>query len=137
GGKLERAESRSALLEAGLLRSAIDEVDDLGGRLAGAVDAVLAGKLTPVSGNLAFEYREIDLPLAKSPGREQLTREAASSDRFVARRARQLLRDLDADKPPRASYPYPIQVWRLGDRLRMVALGGETVVDYSLRLKRQ
>ena len=31
-------------------------------------------------------------------------------------------------------YPYPVQAWRLGD-LRWVALGGEAVVDYALRLK--
>ena len=33
------------------------------------------------------------------------------------------------------TYPYPVQVWRLGD-LTWVFLGGEVVVDYSLRLKR-
>lgn len=36
------------------------------------------------------------------------------------------------DKPTHA---YPVQVIRLGDLLTLVALGSETVVDYSLRLK--
>ena len=36
-----------------------------------------------------------------------------------------------------ASYPYPIQVVHLGKELTLVALGGEVVVDYSLRLKRE
>ncbi|HEX4129499.1 MAG TPA: neutral/alkaline non-lysosomal ceramidase N-terminal domain-containing protein [Pirellulales bacterium] len=36
------------------------------------------------------------------------------------------------DKP---KVDYPIQVVRLGDRLTLVALSSETVVDYSLRLK--
>src|SRR5262249_24735183 len=31
--------------------------------------------------------------------------------------------------------PYPLQVWRLGE-LTWIFLGGEVVVDYSLRLKR-
>jgi hypothetical protein len=31
---------------------------------------------------------------------------------------------------------YPIQVWLLGDQVVWVALGGEVVVDYSLRLKK-
>ena len=31
---------------------------------------------------------------------------------------------------------YPIQAWRLGDQVTWVALGGEVVVDYSLRLKK-
>lgn len=34
-------------------------------------------------------------------------------------------------------YPYPVQVVRFGGELTLVALGGETVVDYSLRLKRE
>jgi hypothetical protein len=36
------------------------------------------------------------------------------------------------DKP---THVYPVQVIRLGDLLTLVALGSETVVDYSLRLK--
>jgi hypothetical protein len=35
-----------------------------------------------------------------------------------------------------SSYPYPIQVWKLGDQL-LVALGGEPVVDYAVKLKTQ
>ena len=33
------------------------------------------------------------------------------------------------------TYPYGIGVWRLGDRIDWVFLGGEVVVDYALRLK--
>ena len=33
--------------------------------------------------------------------------------------------------------PEPVQVIGFGDRLVMIALGGEPVVDYSLRLKRE
>jgi hypothetical protein len=35
------------------------------------------------------------------------------------------------------TYPCPVQVWRFGDDLGMVFLGGEVVVDYALRLKRE
>src|SRR5690606_38810390 len=31
-------------------------------------------------------------------------------------------------------YPYPVQVWRLGDLL-VFALGGEIVVEYAIRIK--
>src|SRR5262249_4833926 len=35
-------------------------------------------------------------------------------------------------------YPhYPIQVFRLGDQVTWIALGGEVVVDYALRLKKE
>ena len=33
------------------------------------------------------------------------------------------------------TYPYPVQLWRLGPDLLFVTLGGEVVVDYALRLK--
>ena len=35
------------------------------------------------------------------------------------------------------TYPCPVQVVRLGDDLVLAAIGGETCVDYSLRLKRE
>jgi hypothetical protein len=35
------------------------------------------------------------------------------------------------------SHTYPVQVVRLGDRVTLVALGSETVVDYALRLKQE
>jgi hypothetical protein len=48
-----------------------------------------------------------------------------------------LLRVLDEGGSFPPTYPYPVQVWRLGDDLIWVILGGEVVVDYSLRLKRE
>ena len=35
------------------------------------------------------------------------------------------------------TYPYPLQVWRLGNDLTWIALGGEVVVDYARRLKHE
>jgi hypothetical protein len=46
-----------------------------------------------------------------------------------------LLEQIDAGRPLSGTYPYPIQLWRLGSDLTLVTLGGEVVVDYSLRLK--
>jgi hypothetical protein len=34
-------------------------------------------------------------------------------------------------------YAYPLQVWKFGQALKLIAMGGEVVVDYSLRLKRE
>lgn len=35
------------------------------------------------------------------------------------------------------TYPYPVEVWRFGKDLEIIALGGEVVVDYGLRLRKQ
>jgi hypothetical protein len=37
----------------------------------------------------------------------------------------------------RPAHPYPVQVARFGEALTVVALGSETTVDYSLRLKKE
>ena len=47
------------------------------------------------------------------------------------------LQRLNAGESLAGTYPYPIQVWRLGSSLILVALGGEVVVDYALRLKQE
>jgi len=35
------------------------------------------------------------------------------------------------------TYPYPIGIWRIGDDISFITLGGEVVVDYALRLKNE
>ncbi|HEY7427114.1 MAG TPA: neutral/alkaline non-lysosomal ceramidase N-terminal domain-containing protein [Gemmataceae bacterium] len=115
----------------------VERTTEYGRRFAKAVEAVLAGPMTSVKGDLATSYREIDLRLADLPPRADLEARTKSANRFEARRARQLLEQLDAGRPPKTSYPYPVQVWRLGTGPRLVALGGEVVVDYALRLKKE
>jgi len=47
-----------------------------------------------------------------------------------------MLRLYDGGRPVR-QIPYPVQVFRFGKDLTLVALGGQPVVDYSLRTKRE
>ncbi len=49
----------------------------------------------------------------------------------------QALRDALRRGETPAPYPYPVQVVHFGTDLVLVALAGEVVVDYSLRLKRE
>jgi hypothetical protein len=46
-----------------------------------------------------------------------------------------LLKQVEQGKPFAKSYPYPVQAWKLGTEQLWISLGGEVVVDYSLRLK--
>ena len=41
--------------------------------------------------------------------------------------AKRMLAAMDAGKPIRKEYPYPIQAFALGDRLTVMALAGEVV----------
>ncbi|MBI1842294.1 MAG: neutral/alkaline non-lysosomal ceramidase N-terminal domain-containing protein [Verrucomicrobia bacterium] len=108
-----------------------------GRRLADSVDRALEGVLEPLSPELAIRYAEMDLPFDTAPARAQWEKLSEGKDRFAAAHARKMLAILDKQGRLPESYPYPLSVWRMGGKLEWVALGGEVVVDYSLRLKRE
>jgi hypothetical protein len=108
-----------------------------GERLAAEVERVLGGVQEPILPRLATSYREIDLPFDTWPGREEFEKNRQSTNRYVAAHAQKFLRELSESRDLPAAYPYPIGAWQLGDALTLITLGGEVVVDYSLRLKRE
>ncbi|HXG09868.1 MAG TPA: neutral/alkaline non-lysosomal ceramidase N-terminal domain-containing protein [Gemmataceae bacterium] len=120
-----------------LPRRRVELAEQYGRQLADAVAAVLQKEMVPIAGSLAMAYTEIDLPFAELPTREQLLKDRESDNRYIARRAQLLLQRLESDKALRGSYPYPVQVWQIGSAVTLVALGGEVVVDYALRLKKE
>lgn len=107
-----------------------------GKTLATAVEAALLPQPKPVRGPLKFDLKEIDLSFEPMT-REEMQQRLESKDIYEKRRAESLLSDLDKHGKVRASYPYPIQVLQFGNDLTLVALGGEVVIDYALRLKRE
>lgn len=119
-----------------LPRRKVELARKYGRELAHSVNAVLKEDMAPVEGELRTVYREIDLPLAALPTREKLVEEAMSKNRYLAARAKMLLAQLNTGKTLPKSYPYPVQIWKVGN-VTWVVLGGEVVVDYSLRLKKE
>lgn len=103
--------------------------------LAAAVESCLATKAAPLRPKLSIATEVCPLPFAPLPPKADLEARARSGDGFVSRHAKWLLKEWPkpGDRPP--DYPLPIQVVGMGDNLTLVALGGEPVVDYSLRLK--
>jgi hypothetical protein len=89
----------------------------------------------PVRGPLRTTYREIWLPLDTIPSRTKYIELSRSPVAYRRRHARQILAQMEAGTLPR-EVPLPIQVWRFGEDLTLVALAGEVGVDYALRLKR-
>jgi neutral ceramidase len=110
---------------------------EYGDQLADSVDAVLKGAMTPIAGLASTSYKEIPLPFSELPSREQLVRDTMSTNKPVAQRARLLLKELEKQGSIRGQYPYPVQTWRLGEGLTWLGLGGEVVVDYALRIKKE
>jgi hypothetical protein len=120
-----------------LPRRTVQLAQEYGHEAVAGVEAALNAGLKPIEPSLDVRYAEIDLPFGAIPTRQQLETDSKSSDRYVAQRAKLLLAQLDRDGEIKATYPYPVQVWRLGRNLQWVLLGGEVVVDYSLRLKNE
>lgn len=106
-----------------------------GRALANGVEAALLGVPRDIHGPLTVAMREIPLAYDELPGREQLEQWASSSNKWDRRRGTYLLENLERDGQLEDSYPYLVQMIRFDGDVALVALAGEVVVDYSLRLK--
>ncbi|MFO0911073.1 MAG: neutral/alkaline non-lysosomal ceramidase N-terminal domain-containing protein [Isosphaeraceae bacterium] len=118
-----------------LPRRTVELATTYGSQLSEAALRVVETPMWPVQGSSEARYEEIPLRLGELPTAEQLRTEAASKNFPLASRARSLLARLEHDGKLASEYPYPVQIWRFGG-LTWVLLGGEVVVDYSLRFKR-
>jgi hypothetical protein len=117
-----------------LPRRSVELMYRYGRALADSVDATLATALEPIPAELETEYEEIAIPFAPLPTRAELQSEAAGQPPR-SRWAKYLLAKWGREGEPAKTYPYPVQAWRLGPDLTWIFLGGEVVVDYSLRIK--
>jgi len=106
-----------------------------GRSLATAVEAALETQAKPLAGKLRAAYEMVTLDYAPIPTREQIVKLAASENQYDRAWGQRLLSQFQRNGRLLSEYDCPVQVVHFGDGLTMVALPGETVVDYSLRLK--
>lgn len=118
-------------------RGTLDLAQKHGRSLATSVEAALSATAKPLTGSLRSAYAEIDLVYAAAPSRAEFTARLQSKDKYEVTHAQRMLERLDKGEPLPKTYPYPIQVVQLGRELKLIALGGEVVVDYSLRFKQE
>ncbi len=116
-------------------RSTLELAQQHGNTLAAEVNRVLGGKLARVHGPVHGAFQVVELGFAPQ-SREGF--EARLNDRNVhrVRHAKAMLRLYDEGNPIRR-YPYPVEAIQFGKDLTLVAVGGEVVVDYDLRIKRE
>ena len=120
-----------------LPRRSVDLAKHYGRRLAVAVeDVMLTRKLKPVEPSLQCATTTLRLDFAKLPSAKQLELDMNSKDQFVAARAKLLREKWDRDGKLTSSYDYPLTRWSLGD-VEWLFMGGEVVVDYAIRIKRE
>lgn len=107
-----------------------------GRTLAAAVERVLEEPMQELRPELKTIYQEISLGINPSPTHAELTYyiDSIVPDGYQKRWAKRLLSRMEAGEAFPDRYPFPIQVWKLGD-LAIFSIGGETVSGYALQLK--
>ena len=106
-----------------------------GEEIAAEVSRLLKTQRKPVRGRLSSQVKDLALPLAAPPTREELRVLAASKRQNIAYAAKRNLARLDRGELLAKEVPYQVQSWTFGEDLAMVFLPGEVTVDYQLRLK--
>lgn len=108
-----------------------------GKALAGAVETALTADSRSVGGPLKVSMTRVDLPFVDPPSQTELEQRRGKGNVYDQRLTDVLLARLRKNGSLRTSYPCPVQVIGFDDDLTLVALGGEVVVDYALRLRRE
>ncbi|WP_149240531.1 neutral/alkaline non-lysosomal ceramidase N-terminal domain-containing protein [Dyadobacter sp. 32] len=118
-----------------LPRHTIPLAQQYGKTLAAAVERILSEDMKELAPKIKTAYTEIELPFTAPPTREELTKFTTNAANYQKRWAERMLRNIDNGVAFPKTYPFPIQVWKLGDQ-PIMTLGGELVVQYAIDLKR-
>lgn len=121
-----------------LPRRTVELCEKYGKMLSDAVEEVIAKPMQPVSPGLQTAFRFVDLDYEEVVTKEKLLPLTTGDNDIHARWARRMLEVMDKDiQFPGSYHYYPVQAWQLGRELLLIGIGGESVVDYSLRFKRE
>ncbi|MCZ2458122.1 MAG: neutral/alkaline non-lysosomal ceramidase N-terminal domain-containing protein [Chitinophagales bacterium] len=119
-------------------RSSVGAAKQHGKTLAAAVERVLSEPMKSLPPFLTTSYSEINLESDNiPPAKEKLIKiiaDTISNSDSTRNKAQAELDKLNRGESLIATYPYPVQVWKIGD-LPVITLGGEPVVEYALKLK--
>jgi hypothetical protein len=113
-------------------RGTVELAERHGAELAAEVQRVLSGELQPIRGPLRAAIFVTTLPFA--PQLRSVYEADLANPKSSPAARRRAQRMLDS---PVLDTPYPVQAIRFGKSLTLLALGGEVVVDYALRAKRE
>jgi neutral ceramidase len=116
-------------------RGTLHLVNQHGRALASEVSRVLGTPLQPVRPPIRTAVEVVQLDFA-AHSRAVFEEESQQSNPYRQRRARLMLAAYDDGEPVRQT-PYPVQAVRFNRDLTLLALGGEVVVDYAARSKRE
>ncbi|MCF6311154.1 MAG: neutral/alkaline non-lysosomal ceramidase N-terminal domain-containing protein [Verrucomicrobiales bacterium] len=120
-----------------LPRKTVELAKQYGADLANAVEDVVSSPMPELAAVLKTDYREVQAKLAHLPTKAELQELLKSKNIYDVASAKLYLKQIEEKGGLIKTYPYPVEVWKLGNEIDFVFLGGEVVVDYALRLKRE
>ncbi len=120
-----------------LPRRKLELCEKYGKMLSDAVEEVLAEPMDPISSCIKTAFEYVPLDYEEIVTREKLLPIASGDSRIHARWAKRMLSKIDSGVEFEKSYPYPVQILKLGNELLFIGMGGEAVVDYSFRFKKE
>ncbi len=106
-----------------------------GRALADAVKRALEKSPTPLIGPLESAYDEVTLDFRPIPDKAVLDQNIKAENAAVRDRATRIIDMMERCETVPGSTTCPIQVVDFGKELRLVAISGDVVVDYSVALK--
>lgn len=117
-------------------RGKMEDVKLHGQEISDNVDKLLVSQLQPLSSPPVGNLKWVKLPFSKIATVPELIRltEDSTLKGYYARIA---LDRIQRGETIPSVVNLPVQVWNFGDKLAMINLGGEVVVDYSIRLKNE
>jgi hypothetical protein len=118
-----------------LPRRTVPLAQQYGRELAAAVDRVLNEDIKKLEPTISTAYSEVNLTFSTPPTKEELMKMEKEAQGYQQRWAADQLATLKNTGSLLTSYPYPVQIWKLGDQPIMI-LGGELVVQYAIELKK-
>jgi neutral ceramidase len=94
--------------------------------------------MVPLNGPLRTTFAETTVRFGGPTDRGSYEKLLNDPNTGRQRHAKRMIEAIDEGKPIRTDYPYySVHALALGDRLTMVALSGEVVVDYAIRLQNE
>ncbi|MCE6988279.1 neutral/alkaline non-lysosomal ceramidase N-terminal domain-containing protein [Dyadobacter sp. CY323] len=106
-----------------------------GKTLAASVERVISENMKPLDAKISTAYTEVNLSLTTAPTKDQLSAMADKTTGYQQKWAKRMVERINKGEKFPTSYPFPLQVWKLGEQAIMT-MGGELVVDYAINLKK-
>lgn len=107
-----------------------------GREIADAIEGLIDGDLTELTEAPRATFGYAGLPIDR-PSVDELRESLNNSQPQIRQHAENMLALKERMGRLPETYPMPIQVWRFGDQFAMVFLGGEVVVDYAFRIRKE